>query len=109
MTPILSMHVWVSVPTDVRYKIRSIFQIPCSGHTHVHDGVIQTDGTTPKDFESLTIEKMQKYLDTDSTDFYKLFDSVIAKIVDAAKPKPPLEATGNLTINNIAPKKRGKK
>lgn len=82
MNPILSSHTWVSLPNEVRYRIRSTFHIPRSSNSHVDNGIIITDGVTPDDLKQLTIEKMQKYLSTNSTDFHKLFDSVVAKISD---------------------------
>lgn len=73
---------WVSLPVEVRYRIRAIFDIPKSGITEVHDAQVISDGTTHEDFKSLTTEKMQAYLNSDSTDFHKLFDTVIAKVSD---------------------------
>ena len=87
MNPILSVHTWVSLPTEVRYRIRALFDIPKSAGTIVNDGVIETDGTTKEDFKHLTIEKMQKFLQSDSTDFYKLFDLMVAKVNDDIEQK----------------------
>lgn len=78
--PILSIHTWVSLPGDIREKIRELFSISRSSHVQVNDGRIETDGTTPQDFQSLTIEKMQAYLNSTETDFLKLFDDVVEKI-----------------------------
>jgi hypothetical protein len=87
MDPILSISMWVSIPNEVRYRIRSIFKIPMSSNTVVDDGRILTDGTTNEDFKHLTIQKMQIYLDDDSTDFHKLFDKVVARVNDDLYPK----------------------
>ena len=81
-TPVLSMHTWVSLPNEVRFKIRMLFGIPRSSNTHVDDGIIITDGVTNEDLMSLTIAKMQKYLGEDSSDFHKLFDNVVGKVND---------------------------
>lgn len=94
---------WVSLPNEVRYKIRSIFGIPKSGATEVNDGRIVSDGTTHEDFKHLTVEKMQSYVGDTSTDFYKLFDKVLAKVNDEINPK---------TVPEVAPvikAKRSKK
>lgn len=85
---IISMHTWVSLPNEVRYKIRAIFAIPRSSNTVVNDGMIETDGTTNEDFKHLTVEKMQEYLGTDSTDFHKLFDMVVAQVIDELSGAP---------------------
>lgn len=113
MNPILSISMWVSLPTEVRYKIRSLFSIPRSSNTVVSDGHIETDGTTTEDFKHLTIAKMQEYLDQDITDFHKLFDMVVAKVTDDIEGRKPTEtimasSDSPMTVI-IEPKKRGRK
>ena len=103
MNPILSAHTWVSLPNEVRYKIRSIFNIPRSSNTVVNDGVIETDGTTNEDFKALTIEKMQEYLGDTSTDFHKLFDKVLERVSDELAGKPFVK------VINAKPKSNAKK
>jgi hypothetical protein len=83
--PILNLHVWVSLPNNVRRIIRNDFNIPCSGNVVVSDNRIETDGTSPKDFEALTVEKMQTYVNSDITDFHKLFDMVLVKVDNKIK------------------------
>jgi hypothetical protein len=110
MPPILSVHTWVSLPHDVRYRIRSLFTIPRSSNTVVNDGVLETDGTTVEDFRHLTIEKMQAYLMTDVTDFHKLFDLVVARINDELSPVSVSPETPiTVIIEPAAPKKKVKK
>ncbi len=104
------MHTWTSLSAEQRARIRVAFSIPRSSHVEVVDGRVLTDGTTPKDFEALTVEKMQKYLNTELNDFHSLFDKVIARIQDEIEGKS-LEAvitsTEPLTVI-IEPKKRGR-
>jgi hypothetical protein len=87
MPPILSNTTWVSLSNEVRQRIRSIFNIPCSSSTIVSDGRIETDGTTPEDLKHLTIEKMQKLLNSELNDFHKLFDLVVVKITGDIEAK----------------------
>ncbi len=111
MIPIISMHTWTSLSSEQRGKIRMIFAIPRSQSTEVHDGRIVTDGTTPKDFEALTVEKMQSYVKSNVDDFHKLFDLVVAKVQDEIEGKPIIDivaSTEPLTVI-IPPKKRGRK
>lgn len=89
--PILNLHTWVSLPNDVRHRIRVLFNIPRSGSVFVNDGVIETDGTTPQDFKVLTITRMQEYLKSEIDDFNKLFDLLVARIVDEIEGKPFVE------------------
>ena len=85
MNPILSIHTWCSLPAEVRYKIRSLFSIPQSSSTIVHDGRVETDGTTVEDFKHLTIEKMQEYLKDTSADFHYLFSKTVEKVDNELK------------------------
>lgn len=114
MQTILSMNMWVSLPNEVRYKIRALFNIPMSGSTMVNDGRIETDGTTYEDFKALTTEKMQSYLDDTSTDFHKLFDKVVAKVNDEIQGKTnkdvvvSSDAPVHISIDEPIKKKRGR-
>ena len=104
MNPILSLHTWVSLPNEVRHRIRVIFKIPRSSNTVVNDGVIETDGVTPEDIKHLTVEKMQEYLDVKDTDFHKLFDKVVARVNDELEGRPYIKP-----VTNAKPKTNGKK
>lgn len=110
--PILSMHMWTALSSEQRSRIRILFSIPRSSHAEVVDGKLMTDGTTAKDFEALTIEKMKDYLKSDSNDFHALFDLVIARVQDEIEGKPIKEdiiySQEPLTIV-IPPNKKGKK
>ncbi len=112
--PILNLHTWVSLPADIRNKIRVEFKIPRSGNVIVADNKIETDGTTHEDFKTLTTEKMQSFLNSKETDFHKLFDSVVLKMSGASDPvpvvAPPVEVVPE-TLNANKPKnvKKSKK
>ncbi len=113
MNPILSLHTWVSLPNEVRYRIRALFDIPRSSNTVVSDGMIETDGTTAEDFKSLTISKMQTYLETTEDNFHKLFDLVVARVIDELE-NPVIITTPGLEVLTVTstttlPKKRGPK
>lgn len=111
MIPILSMHMWTALSSEQRARIRSQFNIPRSSHVEVVDGRILTDGTTPKDFEALTVEKMQVYLKSEINDFHILLDLVIARVQDEIEGKPLVDdvviSQEPLTVV-IPPKKRGR-
>lgn len=85
---IISMHTWVSLTQEQRHKMRAIFGIPRSSSTIVHDGRLESDGTTSEDFSHLTIQKMKDWLKNDSDDFHLLFDLCISKIQDEIEGKP---------------------
>ncbi len=108
MQPIISIHSWVSIPNEVRYRIRSIFHIPRSSNTVVSDGVVETDGVTNEDLKNLTVLKMQAYLQSESTDFHKLFDLVLARVNDELQGKAPAPKQNEAVtvIIEPTPKKR---
>lgn len=101
--PILSIHTWVSLPNDVRDRIRTIFSISRSSHVQVNDGKIETDGTTPQDFQSLTVDKMQTYLNTKDDDFLKLFDMVVAKVKAELNPSVTITASTIEVMPDLRP------
>lgn len=113
MKPILSTHMWVSLSSEQRNKIRQLFSIPRSSHVIVDDGKIVTDGTTTEDFKHLTVEKMQEYLKDDSTDFHKLFDKVLSRVQDEIEGKPFIETlveiTSTISVTDVKTKKNSKK
>lgn len=78
--PILSPQTWLTLSIDTRNYLRRVFDIPRSGHVEVFDGRVLTDGTMITDLQSLTVKKMQDYLNSEETDFYELFNKVIEKI-----------------------------
>ena len=115
MQPIISSHMWVSLPNEVRGRIRHLFKIPQSSNVVVNDGRVETDGTTNEDLKHLTIEKMQAYLSDTSTDFHKLFDKVIMKVNDELYPKPVSTSTEikqpmpeTVIVTFTSPKKKGR-
>lgn len=109
MQPTVSLGMWVSLPNEVRYKIRSVFDIPRSSNVMVYDGIIETDGTTYEDIKALTTEKMQKYLGDSSTDFHKLFDKVVARVTEEMLTPGVIVQGDNEPITVIIePKRRGR-
>ena len=118
MNIILNIHHWVNLSAEVRQRIRMLFNIPRSSNTVVNDGKLETDGTTIQDFEHLTTEKMQKFVHSDLTDFYKLFDLTVAQVLEdienkvptSFKERPVAEVLKQAEeIINAKPKSNGKK
>ncbi len=87
----MSVHDWLEVPMQVRMKLREVFQIPKSQGSLVEGNVVKSDGTTYKDLEAITVEKMQAFMETEETDFITLFHASINKIqtsLEAENPAP---------------------
>lgn len=87
----VSYQIWLKLPSDIRTKLVAMFHIPRSGSTVVDYGfngtTVVSDGFKPQDIEAITLEKMQTVMDTDSTDFYGLFEEIILNIDALMQPK----------------------
>ena len=83
--PLLSQPVWLHLPQETRSKLVSLFGLKRSGATETYmgrDSVVRvvSDGYTVADLLAVTTQKMQELLGSSSTDFYSLFDDVVANI-----------------------------
>lgn len=68
---------WMTLAPIVKDKIAKDFGIPKNGATHVVDGLVQSDGFLDKDLAKLNVGTMQKYLESEETDLFKLWNDVI--------------------------------
>lgn len=83
--PLLSQPVWLQLDPVTRGKLVRLFGLKRSGSTETYmgrDSVVRvvSDGYTAADLLAVTTLKMQELLDSDSVDFYGLFDDVLANI-----------------------------
>lgn len=87
--PLLAYNIWLALPSETRLKLARLFDIPRTGQVVVHTGgivagniggVVSQDGHSAGDLYAITVEKMQKFLDTDDTDFYKMFNHIVENI-----------------------------
>jgi hypothetical protein len=80
----LSYAIWLQLPADIRHKLVILFNIPRSGSTVVDyrasGPVVTSDGYTAPDLQTITLVKMQGLLQSDSDNFYKLFEEVATNI-----------------------------
>ena len=76
----LSRLKWLELDFPTRLKIAETFDIPKKGGTIVEGHTVITDGFREQDLALLTVERMQQFLGTTSTDFYALFDQVANKL-----------------------------
>lgn len=70
----------MSLSMDTRLKIAEIFGVKKSGNTHVADDQVVDDGFLAEDLLVITIEALQNHLNSQETDFYKLFNVLVLKI-----------------------------
>ena len=118
--PLLAYSIWLSLPNEMRAKLKKLFDIPRSGEVIVRSGQITPqgnigsettqDGHSPKDLYAISIEKMQELLGTSENDFYSLFDQVVEKIDELPiSAPPPAPAPTTLTPDILVPSHRGRK
>jgi hypothetical protein len=83
---LLSYNVWLALPSEVRHKLITLFDIPRSGNTTVEyratGPVVTSDGFTPADLGAVSLSRMQGLLGSDSDNFYKLFEQVVNNLDD---------------------------
>lgn len=82
---------WVSLPINIRMRLVQLFNIPRSSGSLVEDNEVVSDGYTHDDLTRITVEKMQKLLDTDEKDFFRLFQSVVDTLSAPVEPAIPVE------------------
>lgn len=88
----VSVHDWLALSMPVRIKMREIFHIPKSKGSLVEGNVVKSDGTTYEDLKTITIPKMQEYLESiESDNFVELFNKCVEKIEEADKELEPVE------------------
>jgi hypothetical protein len=71
---------WLSIDQSTRKELANILNIPRSGGTEVEDNRVISDGYTPQDLATVTVEKLQEVLDSKEQDFYKLLETLISRI-----------------------------
>lgn len=85
----LSPRYWLTIEKEVRDELVDIFSIPRSrgSETENTSGVwkVVSDGHTSQDLTAINIETLQKYLTTESTDFFKMLDAAVSKIKKGKK------------------------
>ncbi len=75
---------WLVIPREVRNEMRKIFAIPMSGGCIVESNVVMSDGTTNKDLEAITQDKLELFTGK-SGDFYELVDVTVKMIEESLK------------------------
>jgi hypothetical protein len=90
---LLSQPKWLALSQSTRARLVQLFGLKRSSSTETFTGRdsitrVVSDGYTAEDLLAVTTEKMQKILDTDRTDFYEMFDEIVANIEAPAKVSP---------------------
>lgn len=80
----VSYAIWLSLPPEARHQLVTLFDIPRSGRTVVEyrstGAVVTSDGYTAADLQAISLPRMQSLLNSDSDNFYKLFEVVVLNL-----------------------------
>lgn len=92
---------WVRLPYGVKDRIATLFKIEKRGITHVVDGQVQSDGYLDNDLAILNVPNLQKLLDSDETDLFILFNTLVNNItLDLSSKKEEIKIeTDNIQID----------
>lgn len=98
---------WLKLPVSTRTIIATALSIAKTSPTHVQDNVVVNDGYKIQDVENaLNLDALQKYLNSDETDFNILWDLLIAK-TEGREVEQAIEDNPNATV--IEPPKQKRK
>ncbi len=98
----LGTHQWLELKVETRRALAKIFHLTPSGHTHVVDNVVESDGYTAEDLEPMTVEEMNKLTHLDSDNFEQQFN-LIVKMVEGESTQEFNAPAGAETLQNHEP------
>ena len=109
----LSVQYWLTIKKEVRDKLVDIFNIPRSGGSLVENTSgswkVLSDGHLSKDLSAINIKSLQKELNTDSEDFYKMLKAITIKLTQneetTTNEGADSSGNGNEKIAPILPEK----
>jgi hypothetical protein len=76
----LSQQYWLSLSRETRERIAILLEIPKSTGVTVQGGVVISDGYTYQDLATVTLEKLQLFMNEAEPDFYKLFGKLVHNV-----------------------------
>lgn len=84
---LLSVHTWLQFGNEERLLMRELFGIPRSSGSIMLDGKLTSDGHTQGDLRVVTVEKMQRFLNSNETDFDTLLALTMEEVYSTVKAK----------------------
>lgn len=87
----LNTSIFIQLPSDIKVEFARVFNIPKNGKTHVVDNTVREDGYLNVDLEKIDVPVLQKYLDSDKTDFFVLYTDVVDQLTKQLHPPKAVE------------------
>jgi hypothetical protein len=80
---VLNQQVWLDTPQDIRNKLIKEFGLVLDCSKSVENlpfgARVTSDGYSPRELMKITVERLQTYVGSNETDFYKLWNMAIEK------------------------------
>ena len=94
---------WLALSFYERQKFAETFSVKKSGGVVMQDNTILSDGYSMEDLMAINVESMRKFLESDETDFYKLYQSCIErfKIKEEEERKDKIVESRKINILSI--------
>lgn len=92
MQPILTTTQWLMLPQYTRDQLVKIFNLRRSTGAQIMDSRVISDGFTHEDLQRINVGTMQAHLGSEETDFFALFNNVLASIPKEEVPRNPGQA-----------------
>jgi len=111
----LSYSVWLSLPSETRYKIADLYGLKATGIREVVDSRVVSDGFLHASLAVITKESMREKTGLKSDDFYILFNALVESVNKKAEPEikqqdVQQEEPEKAVSGTVAPRaKRGRK
>lgn len=71
---------WLTLSQSTRKNLAEVLNIPRTGGISVEDNIVTSDGYTDHDLMSVDVAKLQGVVESESTDFYALLETLIDRI-----------------------------
>jgi hypothetical protein len=84
----LSKSYWLGLKSTTRQSLKILLDIPKTGGSEVYGNTVVSDGFTDSDLATVTLPKLQEFMQSDDTDFYGLLGTLISRI-EAPIELPP--------------------
>jgi hypothetical protein len=105
----ISLFNWLGLPRSTKEKLAGVFHIKRNGTVHVSDGIVVADGYLYEDLKAqLTLEALQSYTKSASTDLMELMKLAINKVEGKEEPIVTPTTSAPPIVTALPTKRRGR-